>query len=168
MSVAATAATGLHARPGLLAALLLAVAGAAWCGVPAEPAEPSVSLHQGGWRLEPRDASGAALVQALAMASGSELHASVDALAGLRPLRRPVQAASLAGAWQAVLAPSTSHALQCGRSRCRVWILPSAPVAKARTDAPVTTREPDPAVAVNHPGSAVALEPDPPGLFPSE
>ncbi len=138
-------------------------------------AEPAVRHAQGeGWRLEPRGASGAALALGLARASGSELFSSAEALQGLRPLTRPLQAATLAAAWQALLA-SSSHALQCDRQRCRVWVLPSpspAAIPAAIPAAPARSARaaPAPAPVLAAPAStvSVALTPDPPGLFPSE
>lgn len=151
----------------LLAALWLGSTGAACLGSAAAPPAPGVAFERGVWRLEPQGARTAELVQALARASGSELHSNADALAALRPLRRPVQAASLAEAWQALLSTSTSHALQCERRRCRVWILSPAPPAKAPppTATPALHFEPP---ATYAPGSSVAQEPDPPGLFPDD
>ncbi|WP_425259280.1 hypothetical protein ACPOLB_00310 [Rubrivivax sp. RP6-9] len=158
-----------HAVRALACALLAAAAVHARCVAAAPTPEPPVRQAGDGWQLVPDAAGSGELARALARASGTELMASTEALARMRPLRRPVHAASLAAAWQALLTAADGHALQCDRRQCRVWIVAAAPAATRRVTpvaaAPVAAA---PAPTAHATASSVAHEPDPPGLFPSD
>lgn len=153
----------------LAAAAVAAPAAPAAAPAPEAPAGVAVVRRDGSqWVLQARAASRAEVATALATASGSQLLEQPQALAAARPLTRHWRGRDLAEAWRQVLGDEVSHALQCDARGCRVWVLaangPTTSAAAPALALPPTIVSP----AALRTSSADVLEPDPPGLFPSD
>lgn len=137
----------------------------------AAPPSPTLNITRRGaeWRIEAVGVSRLLAAQRLAQVSGSPLSGNFDLLAASPPLQLSWQGRGAAGAWQAVLGSGVNYAAQCGRQRCRVWIIeagaggalpapaPRPPViaapALASVDvaaAPPQSASTDPRVAAHH------------------
>lgn len=113
----------------------------------------------GELHIQARRASRAALARQLAaITDGELLVADPGSLDTAGPLTLRWQGRDAQEAWQLLLGPAASHALQCEGLRCRVWLLGgvTAPPVAAASAAPNAAK----------PRAAPAA--DPPGLFPSE
>jgi len=91
-------------------------------------ARPSLSVsHQGGWwRIDAVGASRLEAAQQLARLNGFALSGPTTRLARARPLDLRWQGHDPAAAWRALLDTEVNYALQCGRDRCRAWIVDNA------------------------------------------
>lgn len=112
-----------------------------------------------GWRIEAAGANRLAAAQRLAQLGAGTLHGELGLLAGSRPLDLSWQGRRLADAWPAVLGSEASYALQCGRTRCEVWLIAGAAPRAVRerhdTTQALTATAPLPTATV----SAVDTEP---------
>jgi cytochrome oxidase assembly protein ShyY1 len=141
----------------------------------------NISLEDGEIHIDARGASRQNAALALAALTHAELQSAPGALADAPPLTLRWRGRDASQAWQAVLGADTNHALQCQGTRCRVWLAASphttapaaAPISGARqtarhaSDVQTTAR---PLVEWPAPLSPTfpVMQPDPPGLFPSE
>ncbi len=96
--------------------------------IPPTAAAPRFDLERRGaeWRFSARGAARHDVLQRLAEASGSTIHASPLAVDETRPVQLQWQGRSLAQLWPLVLGPELNFALQCRRDQCEVWILGTA------------------------------------------
>jgi hypothetical protein len=116
-----------------------------------------------------------AAAQRLAALTGARLLERPEALMQTRPVTLRWQGRDSAGAWRALLADEAQYLLDCRvQNACKVWIVgadsvkanggpPASPATAALLATPANVEAVAPVAA---PGPA--LQPDPPGLFPSE
>lgn len=126
-----------------------------------------------------RAASHRAAAERLSALTQSELRLSAaSALPDAGSLTINWRGRNIEQAWLALLGAGSSHALQCEKQRCRVWLLSAAAKSgrqPARSPAPPPERASSPGLTQHAAGlpiptapPAPAMQPDPPGLFPSE
>lgn len=126
-----------------------------------------------------RAASHRAAAERLSALTQSELRLSAaSALPDAGSLSINWRGRNIEQAWLALLGAGSSHALQCEKQRCRVWLMSAAAKSgqqPARSPAPPPERASSPglpqhAAELPTPTAppAPAMQPDPPGLFPSE
>lgn len=140
----------------------------------------SVSLEAGEIRINAQGASRQSAAQQLAALTHAELLYTPDALAQAAPLTVNWRGRDAAEAWRVLLGPNASHALQCDQMSCRVWLVADQRAAAARAStststpmhpvAPAAQAATLPSADVSAPASPATqtMQPDPPGLFPSE
>lgn len=112
----------------------------------------------------------------LATATGVDPHAAAAALAGSRALTLHWRGTDAAEAWRLVLGSQTGHALQCVALRCRLWLSGGPPGGANAPSAPPMAQGADTEGAMPPGGDGGAeseaawapMQPDPPGLFPSD
>jgi hypothetical protein len=113
----------------------------------------------------------------LAALTGSQLLGAPDALERAGALTLHWRGRDPGAAWRALLGDAASHAMRCGAHSCQVWVFgafaaPSGAAlphgsGSAAADAMVTAAlSPAHAEAVS--SGVLPMQPDPPGLFPSE
>ena len=178
----AALAAGRHGAAMLSAiALGLSLASHALAARPGDvgAAASGLSLGVGGeLHIDVQRTPRSELVRQLAMLTGAELRlGNGTQLDQASPLTLKWRGRDVSEAWQLVLGPSASHALQCVGLRCRVWLLSLATATGPAIASPARTqaRQAPAHLATTPPASpppaAQALPPmraDPPGLFPSE
>jgi hypothetical protein len=131
---------------------------------------------QGLWHLELHAYDRADAAARLAALSGTQLFERPQALAQARRATLRWQGRELAEAWRVLLADDAHYALDCrGAQACRIWVFGAHSATNAAASAPATpaaTVLPTPPIAAELPTGQTAptapLQPDPPGLFPSD
>jgi|GEM_PF-4021542 len=111
-----------------------------------------------------RAASQRAAAERLSALTQSELRLSAaSALPDAGSLSINWRGRNIEQAWLALLGAGSSHALQCEKQRCRVWLLSAGPVAVQKGASTATAAAEKPPAA-----APAAMQPDPPGLFPAD
>ena len=119
-----------------------------------------LTLFDGFFLIEAHGVTRQDLIQRLAQMTQAELHIAPGAMADATRLDLRWQGSDMAAAWQLLLGAAQPHAVQCDGMRCRVWVLPS--LAERAREPGGPNGAPEPATFTP------PLQPDPPGLFPSE
>lgn len=112
-----------------------------------------------GWRIDAAGADRLGAAQRLVQLGAGTLHGDLGLLMRSGKLDLRWQGSRLADAWPAVLGGEASYALQCGRTRCAVWLIATgAPAAFARDEFDATQALPA-AVPLRAPAAAWAQAP---------
>lgn len=133
------------------------------------PATSAFTVIRDGeeWRIDAAGANRLGAAQRLVQLGAGTLHGDLGLLIRSGTLDLRWQGRRLADAWPAVLGGEASYALQCGRTRCAVWLIATGAPAAVAHDAFDAPQALPAAVPLHAPAVAWAQAPVPLSAVPA-